>query len=173
MCIRDRLEGQKYNVHVNALTPVAYTRMTANLMPPEAENLLTPESVTPAAIYLVSDKAPNGTILCAGAGVYSVSKIMELYPDVNFVWVMGSDCAAEISQWKDWEKFLDLIPIAIYPRPSFEIESNKLDLIKERAKIIGSNNQKGFTKFKPPVITFIPGPMSDISSSQIRKLKDG
>ena len=51
--------------------------MTANLMPPEAENLLTPESVTPAAIYLVSDEAPNGTILCAGAGVYSVSKIME------------------------------------------------------------------------------------------------
>ena len=72
-----KLEGQKYNVHVNALTPVAYTRMTANLMPPEAENLLTPESVTPAAIYLVSDEAPNGVILCAGAGVYSVSKIME------------------------------------------------------------------------------------------------
>ena len=47
----------------------------------------------------------------------TVSKIMGLYPDVNFVWVMGSDCAAEISQWKDWEKFLDLIPIAIYPRP--------------------------------------------------------
>ena len=72
-----KLEGQKYNVHVNALTPVAYTRMTASLMPPEAENLLTPESVTPAAIYLVSHEAPNGTILCAGAGVYSVSKIME------------------------------------------------------------------------------------------------
>ncbi len=102
----------------------------------------------------------------------TVSKIMDLYPNVNFVWVMGSDCAAEISQWKDWEKFLDLIPIAIYPRPSFEIESNKLDLIKERAKIIDVNNQKGFTKCKPPAITFIPGPMSDISSSQIRKLKD-
>ena len=72
-----KLEGQKYNVHCNALTPVAYTRMTSNLMPPEAEQLLTPESVTPAAIYLVSENAPNGIILCAGAGVYSVSKIME------------------------------------------------------------------------------------------------
>jgi hypothetical protein len=51
--------------------------MTANLMPPEAEQLLTPESVTPAAIYLVSENAPNGTILCAGAGVYSIAKIME------------------------------------------------------------------------------------------------
>ncbi len=72
-----KLEGQKYNIHCNALTPVAYTRMTANLMPPEAEQLLTPESVTPAAIYLVSENAPTGSILCAGAGVYSVSKIME------------------------------------------------------------------------------------------------
>ena len=72
-----KLEGQKYNVHCNALTPVAYTRMTSNLMPPEAEKLLTPESVTPAVIYLASENAPNGTILCAGAGVYSVSKIME------------------------------------------------------------------------------------------------
>ena len=72
-----KLEGQKYNIHCNALTPVAYTRMTANLMPPEAEQLLTPESVTPAAIYLVSENAPTGIILCAGAGVYSVSKIME------------------------------------------------------------------------------------------------
>ena len=34
-----KLEGQKYNVHCNALPPVAYTRMTANLMPPEAEQL--------------------------------------------------------------------------------------------------------------------------------------
>ena len=72
-----KLEGQKYNINCNVLCPVAYTRMTANLMPPEAEQLLTPESVTPAAIYLVSDNAPTGTILCAGAGVYSVSKIME------------------------------------------------------------------------------------------------
>ena len=102
----------------------------------------------------------------------TISKIMELYPDVSFVWVMGSDCAAEISQWKDWEEFINLIPIAIYPRPSFEIESDKLDLIKNNAKQIDLNSQENFSICKPPVITFIPGPMSDISSSQIRKVKD-
>ena len=96
---------------------------------------------------------------------------MELYPDVSFVWIMGSDCAAEISQWKDWEKFINLIPIAIYPRPSFEIESDKLDLIKNNAKQIDLSSQENFSICKPPVITFIPGPMSDISSSQIRKVK--
>ena len=104
--------------------------------------------------------------------IETISKIMELYPDASFVWIMGSDCAAEISQWKDWEKFINLIPIAIYPRPSFEIESDKLDLIKNNAKQIDLSSQENFSICKPPVITFIPGPMSDISSSQIRKVKD-
>ncbi|MEQ9519074.1 MAG: SDR family NAD(P)-dependent oxidoreductase [Parvibaculum sp.] len=72
-----KLEGQKDNIRCNALAPVAYTRMTSNLMPPETEQMLTPESVTPGVIYLVSEDAPTGTILCAGAGVFSVAKIME------------------------------------------------------------------------------------------------
>ena len=71
-----KLEGQKYNINCNILCPVAYTRMTSNLMPPEAEQLLTPSSVTPAVIYLSGENAPNGTILCAGAGVYSVAKLL-------------------------------------------------------------------------------------------------
>ena len=33
-----KLEGQKYNVHCNALTPVAYTRMTSNLCPQKPNN---------------------------------------------------------------------------------------------------------------------------------------
>ncbi len=96
-----KLEGQKYNVHCNALTPVAYTRMTSNLMPPEAEKLLTPESVTPAVIYLASENAPNGTILCAGAGVYSVSKIME-----SDGLSLGLNATAE-DIVKNWDKISD------------------------------------------------------------------
>ena len=48
-----KLEGQKYNINCNVLCPVAYTRMTENLMPPEAEQLLTPGSVTPAVLSLI------------------------------------------------------------------------------------------------------------------------
>ena len=96
-----KLEGQKYNVHCNALTPVAYTRMTSNLMPPEAEKLLTPGSVTPAEIYLASENAPNGIILCAGAGVYSVSKIME-----SDGLSLGLDATAE-DIVKNWDKISD------------------------------------------------------------------
>jgi NAD(P)-dependent dehydrogenase (short-subunit alcohol dehydrogenase family) len=70
-------EGAKYNIRVNALAPTAGTRMTEGLIPEEAFALLTPETVTPAVLYLVSEDAPNKTIMCAGAGAYAVAKIIE------------------------------------------------------------------------------------------------
>lgn len=96
-----KLEGQKYNINCNVLCPVAYTRMTANLMPPEAEELLTPSSVTPAVIYLSGENAPTGTILCAGAGVYSLAKIME--SDGAH---LGLEATAEDIE-KNWESISD------------------------------------------------------------------
>ncbi len=71
------LEGAKYDIRVNALSPVAATRMTENLMPQEALDLLGTESVAQGVVYLVCDDAPNRTILCAGAGGYAVTKVFE------------------------------------------------------------------------------------------------
>ena len=51
--------------------------MTEGLIPEKAFDLMTPETVTPAALYLVSQDAPTRTILAAGAGGYAVAKIVE------------------------------------------------------------------------------------------------
>ena len=72
-----KLEGQKDNIHVNALAPVAWTRMTSNQMPPEMEEALTPEQVTPAVVFMCSEQAPTGKIICAGAGAYAAAQIIE------------------------------------------------------------------------------------------------
>jgi len=70
-------EGAKYNVRVNALAPTAGTRMTEGLIPEKAFELLTPETVTPAVLFMVSEDAPTHTIIGAGAGAFAVSKIVE------------------------------------------------------------------------------------------------
>lgn len=70
-------EGAKYNIRVNALSPTAGTRMTEGLLPEQAFDLLTPETVTPAVLYLASEDSPNRTILAAGAGSFAVSRIVE------------------------------------------------------------------------------------------------
>ena len=65
------------NVHLNAISPVAATRMTENLMPPEALARLKPEYVTPGVVYLASKDAPTGAILTAGGGAFALSRIYE------------------------------------------------------------------------------------------------
>jgi NAD(P)-dependent dehydrogenase (short-subunit alcohol dehydrogenase family) len=72
-----KIEGQKNNIHVNAISPVAATRMTEGLMPPEALARLKPEYVTPGVVFLVSEEAPTGAILTAGAGAFALARIYE------------------------------------------------------------------------------------------------
>ncbi len=86
-----KLEGQKNNIHVNAISPVAATRMTENLMPPEMIARLAPEAVTPAVMFLCSDEAPTGAILTAGAGAFAMARIVE----TEGVYLKGSALSAE------------------------------------------------------------------------------
>ena len=71
------LEGAKYNIRVNTLSPTARSRMTENLMPEAILEKLTVESASAGLVYLVCDDAPNRMILCAGAGGYSETKVFE------------------------------------------------------------------------------------------------
>jgi len=64
------LEGAKYGVRVNTLMPVAATRMTEDILPEETFRQFGPENVVPAALFLVSEGAPSGVTVGAGAGVY-------------------------------------------------------------------------------------------------------
>jgi NAD(P)-dependent dehydrogenase (short-subunit alcohol dehydrogenase family) len=62
------LEGAKYNVKVNTIVPVAATRMTEDILPEQVFEMFAPENVVPAALYLVSEDAPIGAMVGAGAG---------------------------------------------------------------------------------------------------------
>jgi len=69
-------EGASHNVHVNCLSPGAATRMTASVPGssidadnPDPANH--PKLVTPAAIFMVSEDAPNGRVIQAARGRFA------------------------------------------------------------------------------------------------------
>ena len=62
------IEGAKYNVKTNTIAPVAATRMTEDIMPAAMLGKMGPETVTPAALYLVSEDAPTNVVMNAGGG---------------------------------------------------------------------------------------------------------
>ncbi|WP_237230143.1 MULTISPECIES: SDR family NAD(P)-dependent oxidoreductase [unclassified Sphingobium] len=93
-----RLEGEKYGIRVNCLSPSAATRMTDGLY--EASELLQldPALVAPAVVALSAADAPNGAILCAGAGSYESARILLTQGLV----VDGADAAdAILARWPE------------------------------------------------------------------------
>lgn len=81
-----KLEGVRKGVRVNCLAPGAITRMTENI-----PNLGRgkPDQVSPAVLYLCSEDAPNGMILQASAGRFSIIEIgvnkgIELGEDISY-----------------------------------------------------------------------------------------
>jgi len=85
-----KIEGAKYNIHTNCIAPVAVTRMTRDLIPEASHAGLEPERVTPAVVFLCTEDAPNGMIVQAQGGQYSVACIVE-----NAGVDLGDDATAE------------------------------------------------------------------------------
>jgi NAD(P)-dependent dehydrogenase (short-subunit alcohol dehydrogenase family)/acyl dehydratase len=72
-----KLEGEKYNIKVNTIAPVAASRLTADILPPDFIGKLEPEMVAPMALYLVSEQCPvSGNIYNVGMGCFNRAAIV-------------------------------------------------------------------------------------------------
>jgi NAD(P)-dependent dehydrogenase (short-subunit alcohol dehydrogenase family) len=97
-----KIEGQKNNIRVNAIAPVAATRMTEKLIPEQMLAQLGPEKVTPGVVFLCSENAPSGVVLQAMGGRFNVAAVVEN------PWVeLGANCTVEAVA-ENWAKISDL-----------------------------------------------------------------
>jgi NAD(P)-dependent dehydrogenase (short-subunit alcohol dehydrogenase family) len=63
------IEGAKYNIKANAVAPIAATRMTEDILPPEVFKKLTPEYVAPVVTYLCTEEVPDSaSVFIVGGG---------------------------------------------------------------------------------------------------------
>jgi len=72
------MEGAKYNIKINCISPVAGTRMTEGLRSEEMQKKLDPAQVSPAVAWLCSEQCEvTGEVIAAGGGYYSRVKLVK------------------------------------------------------------------------------------------------
>ena len=72
-----KLEGAKYNIKTNVIVPVAASRLTEDVLPPQLFEKMKPDFITPAVLYMCSEQCQDsGMIINATLGYYSRSAVV-------------------------------------------------------------------------------------------------
>jgi nicotinate-nucleotide adenylyltransferase len=90
----------------------------------------------------------------------TVKALKRRFPQVNFIWLMGSDNLEQFSRWRRWQEIARLVPIAVVRRPGSVLASLNAPLVRR----IGVARRLG----PAPSLVVLDGPRSRESSSELR-----
>ncbi|CAG8582653.1 9321_t:CDS:2 [Paraglomus occultum] len=139
------IEGASANIHSNVIAPIAASRMTETVMPPDVLEALKPEFISPLVLYLCHESTQeNGSLFELGAGFvaklrWERSKGAIFKADESFT--PGAIAAK-------WEQ------VTNFENPDYPNKTTDLNLIElyEQAKNLASNPKGDDLKFEGKVV---------------------
>lgn len=91
------------------------------------------------------------------------------WPGVDFVWVMGADCLAQFHRWQHWRQIFALLPIAVVDRPEWRLKAVASPAARAFARFrLPEDAAKGLVARAAPCWTLLSGPLSALSSTELR-----
>lgn len=100
----------------------------------------------------------------------TLSLLLKLRPNLNFVWVMGADNLKSFHKWQNWRSIADMMPIMVIDRPgsTLSYRSAQAAIALSRYRIDETDSEL-LPYMQAPAWSFIHAPRSSSSSTAIRK----
>lgn len=101
-------------------------------------------------------------------------KLKEIYPDCQFVWLMGADNLAQIPKWHKWANIFETVPIAVFDRPGYTFKAlgGKAARTYANHRVFPASSGRPILDFatrSTPAWTFVTHTKHKLSSTYIRK----
>lgn len=104
----------------------------------------------------------------------TIRALQGIYPQARFVWLMGSDNLVQFDRWEDWQEIAHRVPIGVLARPGSRMRARKSKAATVLAHARLPQHRAGMLALKrPPAWVLVNLPMSDLSSSAIRRRARG
>jgi nicotinate-nucleotide adenylyltransferase len=90
-------------------------------------------------------------------------------PLVRYVWIMGADNLATFDRWHRWREIFTTVPVVVVDRPGWRLKalSSKAARVFESSRL--PEKEASTLLSRPaPAWTFLTGPLSHVSSTNIR-----
>ncbi len=103
---------------------------------------------------------------------YTVDTLAALrrhFPATSFVWLMGADNLAQVSEWRQWSRIFHLTAIAVFARGSYVMRALAGKAAKRfrRFRVTPGRARRMASK-APPAWAFLPTPLHTASATAIR-----
>lgn len=99
----------------------------------------------------------------------TLARLRRLHPGVRFVWIMGSDNLAQLHQWRDWRRIMEMVPVAVMARPGKRLGARFAPAARAyRWAQLNEGEARGLARRTPPAWVVLNLPLMPHSSSAIR-----
>lgn len=99
----------------------------------------------------------------------TLKKLKELYPDTNFIWLMGADNLADFHRWKSWREIMHTVPVAVFARNHYALKALYGKAGRTfRLYRTDSRFASRLARMRPPTWVFLPIREHPASSTAIR-----
>jgi len=99
----------------------------------------------------------------------TINSLMKIYPNHQFVWLMGADNLQQIDRWQNWRSIMHTLPVGVLARPGDQLAP----VTARAARIYRSSRLSMSQSWKlgdmaAPAWCYINLPMSHMSSTKLR-----